>query len=100
MFRYAMIAAILLVSPWYSATADSEIPEFHDDYYEGFAQGVYYGLLLRDEPYEVAWCMKSELGYEAKGLGTGEDFQQKLNGLLASCRKTAKTAAQFDPNSQ
>jgi hypothetical protein len=66
-----------------------ELPQFHDDYYEGFAQGVYYGLLLRGEDYAVAWCMKSELGYEAKSLGTGGDFQKNIEGLLQRCRENS-----------
>jgi len=72
--------------------ADS--PQFHDDYYEGFAQGVYYGLLLRGEDYAVAWCMKSELGYEAKSLGAGGDFQKKIEGLLARCRENSSGAGE------
>jgi hypothetical protein len=66
-----------------------ELTRFHDDYYEGFAQGVYYGLLLRGEDYEIAWCMKSELGYEARSLGTGGDFQKNIEGLLARCRENS-----------
>jgi hypothetical protein len=66
-----------------------EAPQFHDDYYEGFAQGVYYGLLLRGEDYAIAWCMKSELGYEAKSLGTGGDFQKNIESLLARCRNNS-----------
>jgi hypothetical protein len=30
--------------------------------------------------------MKSELGYEAESLGTGEAFQKKLESMLAKCR--------------
>ena len=89
----AVMACALLAS--LSAGADDgdrddgghDGPRFHDDYYEGFAQGVYYGLLLRGEDYEVAWCMKSELGYEAKSLGAGGDFQKKIEELLSRCRE-------------
>lgn len=88
MKRMALMACALLAG--LSAVADDsdrdDGPRFHDDYYEGFAQGVYYGLLLRGEDYEVAWCMKSELGYEAKSLGTGGDFQKKIEELLSRCR--------------
>lgn len=70
-------------------------PPFHDDYYEGFAQGVYYGLLLRGEDYAVAWCMKSELAYEAKALGAGGDFQKKIESLLGQCRENASGADQL-----
>jgi hypothetical protein len=69
-----------------------DAPQFHDDYYEGFAQGVYYGLLLRGEDYAVAWCMKSELGYEAKSLGAGGDFQNNIESLLARCRENSSAA--------
>jgi hypothetical protein len=62
---------------------------FHDDYYEGFAQGVYYGLLLRGEKYGIAWCMKSELDYEAKLLGTGGEFQKRIEALLEHCRASS-----------
>ncbi len=67
---------------------DASLP-FDDDYYEGFAQGVYYGLLLRGEEYGIAWCMKSELGFEAKSLGTGGEFQKRIEGLLEHCRASS-----------
>lgn len=60
--------------------------DVHEDYYAGFAQGAYYGLLLAGEGYEVAWCMRGELDVEARGMGTGEDFQRTLERLLAACR--------------
>jgi len=67
--------------------------EHSDDYYYGFSQGVYYGLLLAGEDYQAAWCMKSELEYEAPNLGTGGEFQQKLDQLLAECRRRATALA-------
>jgi hypothetical protein len=92
--RIALMACALLAS--FSAVADDgdrqDSPRFHDDYYEGFAQGVYYGLLLRGEDYAIAWCMKSELGYEAKSLGTGGDFQKNIESLLARCRENSSAA--------
>jgi hypothetical protein len=100
MFHNAMIAVVLLICLVCSATANPGLAEFPDDYFEGFAQGVYYGLLLRDEQYEIAWCMKSELGYEARNLGTGEDFQRRLEGLLHKCRATATGEPPIDVNQQ
>lgn len=64
--------------------------EFHDDYYFGFSQGAYYGLMLAGEEYDVAWCMKSELEYEASSLGVGGEFQEKLESMLHSCRAEQK----------
>jgi hypothetical protein len=60
---------------------------FHDDYYEGFAQGAYYGLMLAGESYEIAWCMKGELQYESRGMGSGADFQRRMESLLETCRR-------------
>lgn len=94
MYRMVLMACALLAC----LAADAgdgdrdDAPQFHDDYYEGFAQGVYYGLLLRGEDYAIAWCMKSELGYEAKSLGTGGDFQKNIESLLARCREKSSGA--------
>jgi hypothetical protein len=85
-----LMACLLLACFSAEAGDDRDISQqFHDDYYEGFAQGVYYGLLLHGEDYAVAWCMKSELGYEAKSLGTGGDFQKNMEGLLQRCRENS-----------
>jgi hypothetical protein len=62
--------------------------DVHEDYYAGFAQGAYYGLLLAGEDYEVAWCMRGELEFEAKGMGQGVAFQKTMERLLAECRET------------
>ena len=35
--------------------------DVHEDYYKGFSQGAYYGLMLAGEDYHVAWCMRGEL---------------------------------------
>lgn len=92
MVRWAMVCCTVL-SGFSSAAGEVEAPaQFHDDYYEGFAQGVYYGLLLGGEPYDAAWCMKAELGYEAKSLGGGGDFQRTLEQLLAQCRASSAAA--------
>lgn len=61
--------------------------EVHDDYYRGFAHGAYYGLMLAGVDYHVAWCMKAELEHEAESMGTGADFQRKLEALLDKCRQ-------------
>ncbi|MDH4108577.1 MAG: hypothetical protein OEW35_09680 [Gammaproteobacteria bacterium] len=67
------------------ATSRAEL-DVHEDFYAGFAQGAYYGLLLAGEDYHVAWCMRGELEFEARGMGGGEEFQQTLDRLLAACR--------------
>jgi malonyl CoA-acyl carrier protein transacylase len=66
----------------------------HEDYYAGFSQGAYYGLLLAGEEYEVAWCMRGELVHEAKGMGQGAEFQKTMERLLENCRKTHRRSAQ------
>jgi hypothetical protein len=63
--------------------------EFHDDYYLGFSQGVYYGLMLGGVDYDTAWCVKGELDYLGKDLGTGGEFQEALDATLASCAANA-----------
>lgn len=60
--------------------------EVHEDYYAGFAQGAYYGLLLGGEDYDVAWCMRGELEHEARGMGAGAEFQRTMERLLEECR--------------
>ncbi len=87
MYRIVLTACALLAFVTAIAGDSNEPPRFHDDYYEGFAQGVYYGLLLRGEDYDIAWCMKSELGYEAISLGAGGDFQKNIERLLNRCRE-------------
>jgi len=77
------IACILMST---ALTADDGL-EFHDDYYVGFSQGAYYGLMLGGIEYAVAWCMKSELAYEAAGMGTGGEFQARMEQMLTTCRE-------------
>ena len=43
--------------------------------------------MLAGEDYHVAWCMKSELEYEAATLGTGGEFQAGLDALLQEGRR-------------
>ena len=85
MLRQILIPVGLLGLSITQLLARAEL-DVHDDYYAGFAQGTYYGLLLAGEEYEVAWCMRGELDVEARGMGTGEDFQRTLEALLAACR--------------
>lgn len=77
----AIFAALL--SP---GSIAGEGPDFHDDYYLGFSQGAYYGLMLAGVDYHIAWCMKSELAVEARALGTGAEFQAGLEQILRACR--------------
>jgi len=71
--------------------------EVHEDYYAGFAQGAYYGLLLAGEDYHVAWCMRGELEIEARGMGQGAEFQKTMERLLEQCRATQNGEQGQDP---
>ena len=82
---YFAILAWLSVSTF--ATATNGGLNVHEDYYRGFAHGAYYGLMLEGVDYHVAWCMKVELEYEADAMGTGADFQRKLESMLNKCRE-------------
>ena len=82
--RALAVAAILVVSPTLIAQDDSS--GFHADYYLGFSQGAYYGLMLAGADYELAWCVKSELAYEAAELGAGGEFQAKLDSIYMACK--------------
>lgn len=84
MKKISLVIAVTMLSP--DLTADDGL-EFHEDYYLGFAQGAFYGLMLAGVDYAVAWCMKSELAYEASAMGTGGEFQVKLEKMLAQCRE-------------
>ena len=88
-FRSAVVLAVLSLSA--ASTAQDAGLEFHDDYYVGFSQGAYYGLMLAGEDYHVAWCMKAELELAASDLGTGREFQAGLESMLRECR------VQFSP---
>lgn len=77
--------------------ADSRAMDVHEDYFLGFSQGAYYGLMLAGEDYHVAWCMKSELEYEAANLGTGGEFQRNLEALHAECRRNNPVEPAADP---
>ena len=84
LIQAAFLTAFLVISP--SLIAQDDGLNFHDDYYLGFSQGVYYGLMLAGTEYDVAWCVKSELAYEAANMGSGGEFQAKLEAVHASCR--------------
>jgi len=58
---------------------------FHVDYYLGFSHGAFYGLMLADVEYDVAWCVKGELDFEAEKLGAGSEFQAKMESIYADC---------------
>lgn len=78
------LAVLLMIPP--VLTAQDDGLNFHDDYYLGFSQGVYYGLMLAGTGYDVAWCVKSELAWEAEKMGTGGEFQAKLEAIHKSCQ--------------
>lgn len=82
---YVAILAWLSLSSF--ATATNVGLTVHEDYYRGFAHGAYYGLMLGGVDYHVAWCMKVELEYEAEGMGTGAEFQRKLESILEKCKE-------------
>lgn len=84
LIQVAFLTAFFVISP--SLIAQDDGLNFHDDYYLGFSQGVYYGLMLAGTEYDVAWCVKSELAYEAANMGSGGEFQAKLEAIHASCR--------------
>ena len=81
--RKFAVVLVLLVAPL--ARSDTSL-ELHDDYYLGFSQGVYYGLMLAGVDYDTAWCVKGELDYLGRGLGSGGEFQKALDATLAGCR--------------
>ena len=81
----AIVMVLFAGSP--ASTASDDALSFHEDYYLGFSQGAYYGLMLAGVDYEIAWCMKSELAYEAEAIGTGGEFQAALESMLQQCRE-------------
>lgn len=83
MKKLLVAIAFILLSP--GLTAGDSL-DFHEDYYLGFSQGAYYGLMLAGIDYHVAWCMKSELAHEASAMGSGAEFQSQLEKMLADCR--------------
>lgn len=82
--KKSLLALIAAISQ--TGLVANDGPEFHEDYYLGFSQGAYYGLMLAGVEYDVAWCMKSELAAEGAALGSGAEFQARLERLLGDCR--------------
>ena len=87
--RTLLVAGVFTLLP--IGRSDGNL-DFHDDYYLGFSQGVYYGLMLAGEGYDSAWCVKGELDHAGRALGAGGEFQQKLDAVLASCREETAAA--------
>lgn len=81
--RYGLLILGLLLAWQTAARAQLDV---HEDYYRGFSQGAYYGLMLAGESYDVAWCMRGELEVEARAMGQGADFQRTMERLLEQCR--------------
>ena len=86
MKKSSLVAALTMLIALSPALIANEGLEFHEDYYLGFSQGAYYGLMLAGVDYDVAWCMKSELAYAAAAMGTGGEFQEKIENMLDVCR--------------
>ncbi len=79
-----VLVSFLTCSPTLIARDDGL--SFHEDYYLGFSQGVYYGLMLAGTEYDIAWCVKGELAFTGVALGTGSEFQQALETVLRNCQ--------------
>ena len=84
MRRHAVIiAALMSGSP--VLIAQDEGLAFDEDYYFGFSQGMYYGLMLAGTEYDVAWCVKSEVADAGSAIGSGGEFQRRLERILQEC---------------
>lgn len=82
----------LLIALPLALPARDETLGFHADYYLGFSQGTYYGLMLAGVGYDVAWCMKSEVEFIGTDLGAGAEFQRALESMLRECRERIEEA--------
>ena len=80
----AIAPLILLVLPGTPGAQDEHLG-LHEDYYLGFSQGAFYGLMLAGVEYDVAWCVKGELDYEADRLGAGGEFQENIERIYRAC---------------
>lgn len=90
MKRWTALTILALAAGIAPAQTDSGgTLEFHEDYYLGFSQGVYYGLMLAGVEYDVAWCMKGEVDHAGPAIGSGGEFQRNMEGMLAACRSPA-----------
>ncbi len=76
--------AVLLLLAGAPGAQDDNL-RLHDDYYLGFSQGAFYGLMLAGVEYDVAWCVKGELDYEADELGAGSEFQSNIERIYRDC---------------
>lgn len=86
MKRYPVgIALVVLFAGSPALVARDDGLAFHEDYYLGFSQGAYYGLMLAGTEYDVAWCVKGELAYAAESMGVGGEFQEKMQAIFDVC---------------
>ena len=76
---------VILLAAVLALNAQEDVAEFHDDYYLGFSQGAYYGLMLAGVEYDVAWCVKGELDFEGDKLGAGSEFQANIERIYQAC---------------
>ena len=83
-FRRTALLLLLLTGSAPPEAQDAAF-DFHSDYYLGFSQGAYYGLMLAGVEYDVAWCVKGELEFEAAGLGAGGEFQANIERIYKAC---------------
>ena len=84
MIILAIALLILLVLPGTPGAQDEHLG-LHEDYYLGFSQGAFYGLMLAGVEYDVAWCVKGELDHEADKLGAGGEFQDNIERIYQAC---------------
>lgn len=80
-----LVIGVAMFLPAFGLNANDGL-DFHDDYYLGFSQGAYYGLMLGGVDYDVAWCVKSELAHVGSDMGSGGEFQARMESMLADCR--------------
>ena len=80
MKRYLLpIALIVFFAGSPALVARDDGLAFHEDYYLGFSQGAYYGLMLAGAEYDVAWCVKAD------SMGVGGEFQEKMQAIFDAC---------------
>ena len=84
--RYRQLTILLMALALVPLARSDTSIDVHADYYLGFSQGMYYGLMLGGVDYDVAWCVKGEVDYLGDALATGSEFQQQMDGMLAGCR--------------
>jgi len=79
-----LVLLVALAGPTTLNAVDEGL-NLHEDYYLGFSQGAYYGLMLAGVDYDVAWCVKGELDFTGENLGSGSDFQRNIERIFESC---------------